>query len=85
MAAYMTMSRRSPGVPSPGGPISWAGVQRAMLHRKSAAFDFTVLCPRVPAVIVSPRMAPGTVDKSLHYHASIPATLGPCSPPAGHR
>jgi phospholipase C len=65
------------GVPSPGDPINGAvgRVQRGLLYRKSAAFDFTVLGPRVPAVIVSPRVAPGTIDQSIHDHASIPATL----------
>src|SRR5215472_11844374 len=64
------------GVPSPGGPISGVGrVQRALLYRKCAAFDFTKLGPRVPAVVVSPRVRAGTVDTQIHDHASIPATL----------
>jgi len=64
------------GVPSPGGPISGVGrVQRALLYRKCAAFDFTMLGPRVPAVVVSPRVRAGTVDTQIHDHASIPATL----------
>jgi len=64
------------GVPSPGGPISGAGrVQRFLLYRKCAAFDFTMLGPRVPAVVISPRIRAGTVDAQTHDHASIPATL----------
>jgi len=64
------------GVPSPGGPISGAGrVQRFLLYRKCAAFGFTMLGPRVPAVVISPRISAGTVDAQTHDHASIPATL----------
>jgi len=64
------------GVPSPGGRASGVGmVQRALLHRKAAAFDFTMLGPRVPAVVISPRVPAGTVDAQVHDHASIPATL----------
>jgi phospholipase C len=63
-------------VPSPGGPLSGVGrVQRFLLYRKCAAFDFTMLGPRVPAVVISPRIRAGTVDVQAHDHASIPATL----------
>jgi phospholipase C len=50
-------------------------VQRALLYRKTAAFDFTMLGPRVPAVVISPRVPAGTVDAEPRDHASIPATL----------
>ena len=64
------------GVPSPGGRTSRVGiVQRTLLHRKAAAFDFTMLGPRVPAVVISPRVPAGTIDTQTHDHASIPATL----------
>jgi phospholipase C len=64
------------GVPSPGGRTSRAGiVQRTLLHRKAAAFDFTMLGPRVPAVVISPRVPAGTMDTQTHDHTSIPATL----------
>ncbi len=64
------------GVPSPGGEVSTVGrVQRALLYRKTAAFDFTMLGPRVPAVVVSPRVRAGSVDTEPRDHASIPATL----------
>jgi len=64
------------GVPSPGGEVSAVGrVQRALLYRKTAAFDFTMLGPRVPAVLISPRIRAGTVDSEPRDHASIPATL----------
>jgi phospholipase C len=64
------------GVPSPGGRTSRVGlVQRTLLHRKAAAFDFTMLGPRVPAVVISPHIPAGTIDTQTHDHASIPATL----------
>ena len=64
------------GVPSPGGEVSTVGrVQRALLYRKTAAFDFTMLGPRVPALVISPRVRAGTVDAEPRDHASIPATL----------
>ena len=63
-------------VPSPGGEISTVGrVQRALFYRKCAAFDFTMLGPRVPAVVISPRVRAGAVDAEPRDHASIPATL----------
>jgi phospholipase C len=63
-------------VPAPGGRASLIGtVQRLVFGRKAAAFDFTMLGPRVPAVVVSPRVPAGTVDTQTHDHASIPATL----------
>jgi phospholipase C len=64
------------GVPSPGGGTSGVKiVQRALLYRKSAAFDFTLLGPRVPAVVISPRVRAGMIDDQPRDHASIPATL----------
>jgi len=64
------------GVPGPGGPVSGVGrLQRFLLYRKCDAFDFTMLGPRVPAVVISPRVQAGTVDVQTHDHASIPATL----------
>jgi phospholipase C len=63
-------------VPSPGGFVSGPGrLQRALLYRKSAGSDFTMLGPRVPAIVISPRVPAGTVDTKLHDHASIAATL----------
>jgi phospholipase C len=64
------------GVPSPGGGISLVGrLQRALFNRRCAAFDFTMLGPRVPAVVISPRVRAGAVDAEPRDHASIPATL----------
>src|SRR5262249_45943508 len=70
------------GVPSPGGPISGVGrVQRALLYRKCAAFDFTMLGPRVPAVALSPRGRAGPVG--THRPRQHPAhAAGPVRPPA---
>ncbi|HEY7488497.1 MAG TPA: alkaline phosphatase family protein [Streptosporangiaceae bacterium] len=45
------------------------------LRKRSRAFDFTMLGPRVPAVVVSPYVAKGKIDNERHDHASIPATL----------
>jgi phospholipase C len=39
-------------------------------------FDFAHYGPRVPAVVVSPRIPRGTVDHTLYDHASILRTLG---------
>ncbi len=38
------------------------------------SFDFTRLGVRVPAVLISPYIAPGTIDHTLYDHASIIAT-----------
>lgn len=73
-------------VPGPGGQTSGIGaLQRILFHRQARAFDFTMLGPRVPAVVVSPLVPAGTVDTETHDHASIPATLralfAPDAPP----
>ncbi len=38
-------------------------------------FDFTRLGFRVPAVLISPLIPRGTVDKTIYDHSSIPATI----------
>ena len=43
--------------------------------RNALGFDFTQYGVRVPAVIVSPFIARGTVDHTLYDHSSIAATL----------
>jgi phospholipase C len=64
------------GVPSPGTQQSW---RTRLLHllwrRRAARFDFTMLGPRVPAVVISPYVAPGTVDSTVRDHSSVPRTL----------
>jgi phospholipase C len=63
-------------VPPPGDPQPWwTRVLNALWHRNTAAFDFTMLGPRVPAVLVSPLIPAGTRDGRVHDHASVPATL----------
>jgi phospholipase C len=66
------------GVPAPGGPLrpgllGW--LARWLLHRRAAAFDFTMLGVRVPALVVSPFVPAGSVDPTVRDHASVPATL----------
>jgi phospholipase C len=50
-------------------------LQHFFLHRKSTAFDFTTLGPRVPAVVISPYVPAGTIDNTIRDHASVPKTL----------
>ena len=64
------------GVPNPGADPTWLRrLFRAIYHRKATAFDFSVLGPRVPAVVVSPYVEAGTVDSEPRDHAGIPSTL----------
>jgi phospholipase C len=64
------------GVPAPGGGRGPLGrILHAIWHRQVHRFDFGMLGPRVPAVIVSPLIDAGTVDHRVHDHASVPATL----------
>ena len=54
----------------------WLGrLLHPLLHRNSAVFDFTRLGPRVPAVVVSPFVSPGTIDDTIRDHACVPATV----------
>src|SRR4051812_23881100 len=56
------------------------------LSCQSPAFDFTRLGPRVPAVIVSPYVAPRTIVHDLTFdHTSIPATALALFAPAARR
>lgn len=64
------------GVPAPGGGRKlFARILHAIWHRRVHRFDFTMLGPRVPTVLVSPLVAAGTVVHDVHEHASVPATL----------
>jgi len=64
------------GVPSPGDSHSWLRrLVTGLVHKKAAAFDFTLLGPRVPAVVVSPYVAAGKIDDTVRDHASVPSTL----------
>jgi phospholipase C len=77
-------------IPNPGDPPSRLGrLLASLLHRKTTSFDFTMLGPRVPAIVVSPYIAAGTVDDTVRDHASVPATLravfAPDAPPLTRR
>lgn len=78
------------GIPSPGDPANWLGrLIKSLIHRKSSSFDFTMLGPRVPAVVVSPYVAARKIDDTVRDHASVPATLravfAPDAPPLTRR
>jgi phospholipase C len=63
-------------VPAPGGDRGpGAAALHAIWHRRVQKFDFRMLGPRVPAVVISPLIEPGTVSHQVHDHASVPATL----------
>ena len=63
------------GVPAPNDPRGFiARIMDFFRRRRRPRFDFTMLGPRVPAVIVSPYVPAGTIETRLHDHASIPAT-----------
>ncbi len=61
--------------PGDGGPGPATRLLHLLARRSAKAFDFTMLGPRVPAVVVSPLVPAGTVLAETHDHASIPATL----------
>ncbi|MCU1658153.1 MAG: hypothetical protein JWO57_2809 [Pseudonocardiales bacterium] len=64
------------GIPAPGGGRKFgARLLHSIWHRSVHDFDFTMLGPRVPAVLVSPLIEPGTVVHDVHDHASVPSTL----------
>jgi phospholipase C len=64
------------GVPSPGNPPGWLGrLIACLIHKKSTSFDFTMLGPRVPAVVVSPYVAAGKVDGTVRDQASAPVPV----------
>ena len=63
-------------VPAPAGSVSRsASLAHFFYERIEAAFDFHVLGPRVPAVIVSPHIAAGSVDTTVRDHTAVPALL----------
>jgi phospholipase C len=63
-------------VPPPGtAPDVGVRLWHHVLRRKAAAFDFRMLGPRVPAVLISPYVPAGFVDATTRDHASVPATL----------
>jgi phospholipase C len=63
-------------VPAPNDPRGWgAKVMAWVFQRKHEAFDFTMLGPRVPTLLISPWISASTVDQTVRDHASVPATL----------
>jgi phospholipase C len=77
-------------VPPPGDAQNWwTRLLHEIWHRGAVPFDFTMLGPRVPAVVVSPLIPAGTLDQRVHDHASVPATLrglfAPTAAPLTHR
>lgn len=57
--------------------------------RTDAGFKFDILGPRVPAILISPWIEPGTIVDATFDHASIPATVrnlfAPNIPPLNQR
>jgi len=65
-----------PKTVAPGDPQGLpARLLYRLLHRNTEPFDFTRLGPRVPAVVVSPHISPGTIDDTIRDHACVPATV----------
>jgi phospholipase C len=73
---------------APGDPVNRGWLRTLvdfLLRKKAEAFDFTLLGPRVPAVVVSPFVPAGAVSPDPRDHACIPATLRALfAPQAGH-
>jgi phospholipase C len=62
--------------PNPGTRRdAWTRLLHLLLRRRSAGFDFTMLGPRVPAVVISPYVPKRTLDETIHEHSSVPRTL----------
>jgi hypothetical protein len=61
-------------VPPPQGP-EWQVNEVYKNESTGYTFEFDLLGPRVPAVLISPWINPGTVDHTIYDHASIPATV----------
>ena len=76
-------------VPAPGPARPGSRLAHLILEKSSTAFDFTMLGPRVPAVVISPLVAAGTVDTTVRDHTTVPATLrtlfAPQAEPLTHR
>jgi phospholipase C len=61
-------------VPPPQGP-EWQVKEVYEDESTGYTFKFDLLGPRVPAVLISPWINPGTVDHTIYDHTSIPATV----------
>jgi phospholipase C len=84
--------RQPPATVAPGSEHdTWTRqLMRWLSARKYPfGFNFRRLGPRVPCVVVSPWIPPGTLDQQVRDHASIPATLrrlfAPDAPPLTRR
>jgi phospholipase C len=59
------------------------------VEHRNAPFDFRRLGVRVPALVISPLVEPGTADHVVHDHTSVIATVrdlfAPDQPPLGRR
>src|SRR5207244_7384815 len=68
-----------PATVAPGGTRMDSASRRLMRwlvpRDYQEGFGFRRLGPRVPTVIVSPWVQAASIDKRIHDHASIPATL----------
>jgi phospholipase C len=63
-------------VPSPGTTQGWfTRLLRLFWYRKAAHFGFTMLGPRVPAVVISPFVEAGTIDCTTRDHSCVPKTV----------
>jgi phospholipase C len=70
-------------VPPPAdGRKPFASLLHALWHRQAKSFDFTMLGPRVPTVLVSPLVVKATVVHDEFDHASVPKTLRTLFAPA---
>jgi phospholipase C len=70
-------------VPSPGtSPNLLSRILAWLRHHRAQPFAFHLLGPRVPALVISPYVSPGTVSTQVHDHASIPATVRALFAPA---
>jgi phospholipase C len=64
------------GLRDPGSAPTWLGrLLRLLAYKHSAAFDFSSSGGRVPTVVVSPLIPPGTLCAETMEHAAVPATL----------
>ena len=60
-------------VPPPEAPSPYPGTPIITEHESGATyqFDFTLLGPRIPVLLISPWLAKGVVDSTLYHNTSI--------------
>lgn len=65
-----------PRAPNPGTKQDWpTRIGHFFLRPRAARFNFELLGPRVPALVISPYVAAGTVDATVRDHSSVPSTV----------